>query len=118
MTGRQEITGRREEIRADALSALWDLLEWHLPEDGWAEVEEILNGLPARPDLTDPAQLEALDTAAAQLELAGPLRTTDIKQDGAGVPGDLGDRVNKLIHALDKPDEADRDTRGAAGAGR
>jgi hypothetical protein len=96
----------QSQVRADALSVLGDTLDWVLTPARWAEVEGILAGLGAAPDLADPDQLAALARATSLLEFAGPVRNTRITADATRIPGQLEDRVNQLIHGLESPRQA------------
>ena len=104
------MTDTSTQIRDEMLSALRDVLDWCLIPAGWEQVEAILGDQEEALDIGDMDQLIALTQA---LELAGPLRLTEVDHDAVPVPDQVSERVNHLIHRLAQPGspgDADRDT--------
>jgi hypothetical protein len=72
----------------------------------WEDVEGILAMLGDRLNLADPKQLTTLHQATVTLELAGPVRITIVDKAAVSVPDKVRERVNHLIHELERPENA------------
>jgi hypothetical protein len=90
--------GIPENVRAEVLDVIQDVLEWQLAEARWPAIEHILMAMDAACRMGDQ---EGLETATVDLELAGPLRITRI---GATpiipAPPPIRNRLNQLVFAL------------------
>jgi hypothetical protein len=63
--------GEVAELRAEALDVLHDARQWRLADARWQVIEQILTAMDTALETGD---VQALATATADLELAGPLR--------------------------------------------
>jgi hypothetical protein len=88
--------GEIDEIRSEALAALSDAFSWKLADERWQEIYRVLATMAAAWESGD---TEALETATARLELAGPLRIIPIGPATGPTPP-VRDLLNKLVHAL------------------
>ena len=67
-----------DDLRSDVLDIISDAVQWRLPEERWADVEELVQALHEALRIGEPDEVE---TALAKLELAAPLRITPISGD-------------------------------------
>jgi hypothetical protein len=75
-----------------------DALEWRLHPSRWERIAPIVAALT---EALEHGDREALVTATADLELAGPLRITRIGDDPlVPPPPPVRDRLNRLVHTL------------------
>jgi hypothetical protein len=89
-------SGEIDEIRSEALAALSDAFSWKLAEARWQEIHRVLAVMAAALESGD---LDALATATAHLELAGPLRIVPIGPAMGPTPA-VRDLLNELVHTL------------------
>jgi hypothetical protein len=86
------------DVRADALDIVSDALRWQLADKRWAVIEQVLAAMEAA--LAD-GDVEALQAAATDLELSGPVRITRIGATPVVPPPPVvRDRLNQLVHSL------------------
>lgn len=85
-------------LRAEALDAISDALQWRLASSRWAAIEGVLAAMDEALQARD---LEALASALSDLELAGPVRITRIGATPI-VPASppVRERLNRLVHVL------------------
>ena len=97
-------------MRAKALGAASDALEWRLTSERWEKIQPVLAAMAAALETGDP---DALKAATAGLELVGPVRIVRI---GASPvvppPPQVRDRLNQLVYTLGgttarEPDESE-----------
>ena len=100
------MTNQAAQARDDALAVLRDVLEWSLTPAGWRDVEEAIGGLESGLDPAGPDQLFAFSQATVRLELAAPARITRIDRPAILAPDRIRERVNHLIHELERPADA------------
>lgn len=105
------------EIRAEALDVVTDALQWQLAEERWQKIEHILTAMDGALESGDP---DALATATADLELAGPVRIILIGPSAGPTPA-ARDLLNKMVHSLGgvtarEPEDPEQEA-GHAGAG-
>ncbi|MEV7231030.1 CATRA system-associated protein [Polymorphospora sp. NPDC051019] len=82
----------------DARDILADLIEWHLPDQRWSTVEELLTDTEAAIAARD---LTALAHAVAALELAGPDRIQRVSAPpDRSVPQTVRERVGRTVDAM------------------
>jgi hypothetical protein len=85
-------------LRAEALDAVSDALQWRLAGSRWAAIEGMLAAMDAALQAKDP---EALASAITDLELAGPVRITRIGATPIVPPSPpVRERLNRLVHVL------------------
>ena len=89
-------SGEIDEIRSEALAALSDAFSWKLADERWQEIHRVLTAMAAALESGD---ADALETATAHLELAGPLRIIPIGP-ALGPTPPVRDLLNKLVYAL------------------
>jgi hypothetical protein len=94
--GSSDLTEAEE--RTEALEVVEDALEWRLHPCHWERIAPIVAALI---EALEHGDRQALVTATADLELAGPLRITRIGDDPLlPPPPAVRDRLNRLIHTL------------------
>jgi len=101
------LTDQVAQVRDDAQDVLRDMLEWSLVPARWADVEDALDVLDAKLDLTGPEQLAAFSDATTTLELSAPVRISRVDKLAVPVPDKIRERVNHLIHELGQPGDGD-----------
>jgi len=109
--GGPPLSGESSEIaavRADALRAASDALEWRLTGERWLTIQQVVAAMAAALETDD---LDALKAATAELELVGPVRIVRIGTPPVvPPPPQVRDRLNRLVYTLDgttagEPDE-------------
>jgi hypothetical protein len=90
--------GNGVDVRAEALDVVSDALQWRLADARWQAIEQVLVAMDAALEADD---LEALAAAAADLELAGPLRITRIGATPVVPPAPaVRALLNRLVYSL------------------
>jgi hypothetical protein len=91
-------SGNDFDARAEALDVVSDALQWRLTEARWQAIEPVLLAMNAALAAGD---LHALEAAAADLGLAGPLRITRIGATPVVPPAPpIRDLLNRLVYSL------------------
>ena len=86
------------EVRAEALDVVSDALKWQLAQTRWQAIEQVLIAMDAALTAGD---IDALASATAELELAGPLRIIRISATPIVVADPrVRDQLNKLVFTL------------------
>jgi CATRA-associated small protein len=93
---RRRDSGDRTAVRSEALDVLSDVLLWQLAEPRWQAIEQILVAMDAALAQGD---MDALEEATADLELAGPVRLIPIGPAVGPTPV-ARDLLNRLVHSL------------------
>jgi hypothetical protein len=97
---------RRAKVAVEAIREIDAMRQLRLTTDQWTFVGEVLDVLGEAPDLSDPAGVDALARALAQLEFASPGRYTPVDKPAEGgdelveMPGGVGERLNRLQHSI------------------
>jgi hypothetical protein len=87
-----------DDLRSDALDILSDALQWRLPAARWESVEKVAQALR---DAVRAGDLEELEAALGDLELAAPLRITPLggEETTPATPG-LRNIARDVVHDL------------------
>lgn len=116
MTAGSEVGGDEREARAapagwdadtiaDALDVLAAVPAWELSPQRWDRVRLILDRMAA---VITGGDAQDLRDAVAELQLSGPRRIRRVGSDvRTGVPDQVVQRVDKLVHALTPPGPKD-----------
>ncbi|MGH3693054.1 MAG: CATRA system-associated protein [Pseudonocardiaceae bacterium] len=89
----------------DAMDVLQDALSWRLAEGRWPIVSQVVDSLAVTLAAGD---IEAFGEAVCDLEQASSVRAVSAQTPPEDpIPGTVRDRINELLHTLEKQDADD-----------
>jgi len=88
-----------DDARSEALVVVRSALQWELTDARWLKIQQVLDEMKAALESADAI---ALETAASEVALAGPVRVTRIGgTPPVPAPAPVRARVNHLMHELE-----------------
>jgi hypothetical protein len=99
-----------DQVRAEALEVLHDVLEWRTTLEHW---DRITRALEIMAEAAVKADMDDLQAASDALELMSPIRIIRIGDvDGDPPSEEVRERVNRLVHSLESPETPEDDDPG------